>query len=161
MKKPVEVPDFLQDDLGDVYTGISWSSLRKLDDPDSALILNPRRFYEELAQQRYVEALTYTFTYVPDVLFRRLVLCRKPTQPLEVVGMGLVRTEIRLHPQLHTKLFICESRGRHPFTAYIGSQNLVKPTTYNIMLRIKDESAISALRRYYAMIWTEAKPCKI
>lgn len=154
--RPGTLPDFLKGDLGNVYTGIAWVPLERLDTGEGDLILDPRRFFREVNAYSRVEILTYTYSYMPKTLVARLVL--GPVHPSYEYLPN--REQVRVHPQLHTKLYLCYSSRITCKCAYLGSQNQTAPTTYNIMMRVTSRDLLERLQAYYNHIWNEAKPLR-
>ena len=155
-KPTISIPKFLEGDLGRTYSGPAWYILKKLD-TQVDLILDPKRFFREVNAHRSLEILTYTYSYAPTTLVRRLVL-GKPF----VLNPSLLPNpdNVRRHDSLHTKLFLGYGRTCNLTDAYIGSQNCTAPTTYNVMFHINNRKTLSVLREYFDHIWNEATPYK-
>lgn len=58
---------------------------------------------------------------------------------------------------IHTKLFLV-LKDETPIEAFVGSQNLVAPTSDNLMVRVTEPREVRELIAYFNHFWDQAKP---
>lgn len=93
----------------------------------------------------YVWVCTYTIS--------RDHILKKPIQRL-IYSVGPTRLMSRRRfSDIHTKLYITFNRDHIPMMAYVGSQNLVKPTTHNLSLAVCDRTQIEQCVDYFNRLW--------
>lgn len=116
------------------------------------IIFDPQSWLRQMWQYDNYDAITYNVG--------ECFLLKKALRV--VVGLypdkKFPRVKMRYFAGIHTKLYICYKRGE-PQVAYIGSQNLVKTSTINLMYTVKDPEAIQHLISYFLYFWRDGTPC--
>lgn len=141
---------FLTENLSSVRTSIDWFPYHQFPSFDD-LIFDPKAFVKEANTYRTLRILTYSVTKSP--LLERathLIVGIKPGSRLPT------KAEVRHHPSLHSKLYLCYGRCRVLKAAYVGSQNLVQTTTFNLMMKITNRTKCQKLEEYFDLIWRDS-----
>ena len=143
MDADITLPPFLKQDLSRVRTTRRcWIHPTRLGEPDLITV----GFFQHL-RKNYTsfDVLTYSCTGCQGLKIKRLVTGLHCEQ---FDGVAMRHAE-----NLHSKLFLCY-RKRRLVDAYVGSQNLVAPTTLNIMLRASPK-ARKLLKEYFEQVWKD------
>lgn len=61
----------------------------------------------------------------------------------------------RKFADIHTKLFIAFDGQTKPLYAFVGSQNLVAPTTHNLMVMLNDNVSVYTCIEYFDSLWQQ------
>ena len=95
----------------------------------------------------YVWVCTYSASsrhkLLPQVKITRLIYC---------LGEARATKKVR-YVDIHTKLFILFNGKSQPVGAFIGSQNLVSPSTHNLMFYITDPKHLEFCVDYFNTLW--------
>lgn len=69
-----------------------------------------------------------------------------------IYSLGKTKLKPRTHvPGIHTKLYLTVD-NRRPVSAFVGSQNLVSPTTENLMVRL-EQRFVNDMAEYFDHFW--------
>ena len=108
-------------------------------------VLDGDALYDALCDSAYVDAITYSFSAMAGVQYRRIMVGtgHGPNNAIHVSGT-------------HAKLYITYDKRDRP-TAYIGSMNAVSPTLFELVVQLNQKQS-KAMAEWFEEVWKLNNP---
>lgn len=114
-------------------------------------------FFKELDFAHRVDLTTWTCTWPLPHLKKKLgrVLIGAKQRPhITPEELGLCR-EAAYHPSVHAKIYLCYNERSVLYQAFVGSQNFVEPTMWDLMIRVSKRQ-LKPLEECFNRLWERA-----
>lgn len=108
------------------------------------------KFLREIVEPaRYVDIITFTCNaeLANALPIRRLIAAR-------VNGEFKKGTQVRLTDNVHTKLYLVYQRGNPRQSAWVGSANLVEPSSWHNLMVEVNSAQLRSLQIYFDKMWS-------
>lgn len=114
-------------------------------------------FYKELEFASKIDLTTWTCTWPLPHLgkkLNRVLIGAKQRPTVSAKELGLCKSAA-YHPSVHAKLYLCYDNHDKLYQAFVGSQNFVEPTMWDLMIRVSKRQ-LPPLLEYFNRLWERA-----